>query len=472
MTMVRQSDMAPQADPNHAVRKQRVTRAVAVDCGAIRQLARLAADLLPGRRFIIVADANTFAAAGARSLESLRAAGLLAGEPCVLDGTPKVSPRVDDSARVADAVRRADAIPVAVGSGVINDLTKYAAALAERPYLSVATAASMDGYTASGAALLDRGFKRTFACPPPVALVADLDVIARAPAQMAAWGYGDLSGKTAAGGDWLLAEAVGEEPVDASAWDMVQGGLPDWLSAPEKISAADPEALRGLVQGLIVSGLAMQDYGTSRPASGSDHQFAHLWEMEKVSVGGIPVAHGACVGLGCIASLALFEWLLRCDLSRIDPVALARRQPDWTSVEREVRLAFPDPAIASNAVEEMWAKHHSPDRIAARLDRLRTRWADLKPRLQNLLPTPAQMSERLALLGGASTPEAIGLSRFALARDYARARLIRRRYTIFDVLVDLGCFEAAVSDLFAKGGYWFASMPADRSAMAKLARGS
>jgi glycerol-1-phosphate dehydrogenase [NAD(P)+] len=288
---------------------------------------------------------------------------------------------------------------------------------------------------------------------------------------MAAWGYGDLSGKTAAGGDWLLAEAAGEEPVDSLVWDMVQGGLLDWLSAPEKIADGDPEALRGLVQGLIASGLAMQDYGTSRPASGSDHQFAHLWEMEKVSVDGMPVAHGACVGVGCIASLALFEWLLRCDLSHIDPAAMARRQPDWTSVERGVRLAFSDPAVAANAIEEMRAKHHSTDRVAARIDRLKACWPGLKLRLQALLPTAAQMSERLVLLGGASTPEEIGLSRFKLARDYARARLIRRRYTILDVLADLGCFEVAVNDLFTKGGYWFSGLLADRVGMAKSSQG-
>ena len=460
--------MTAQSGLNQAGRKARITRAVVVERGAIGRVVGLAREILPGRRFLVVADSNTFAAAGRRVLEDLSAAGLIAGEPCILEGKPKVVPRVEHTARIAEAARKADAVPVAAGSGVINDLAKYAAALAERPYVCVATAASMDGYTASGAALLDQGFKRTFACPPPVAVVADLDVIAQAPAAMAAWGYGDLAGKTAAGGDWLLAEAAGEEQGDSGVWEMVQGGLPDWLSAPERIAVGDPEALRGLVQGLLVSGLAMQDYGTSRPASGSDHQFAHLWEMEKVSVGGMPVAHGACVGVGCIASLALFEWLIRCDLSRIDPAAMGRRQSDWSSVEREVRLAFPDPAIAANALEEMRAKHHPPDRIAARMERLRDRWADLRLRLQTLLPTPAQMSERLALLRGAGTPEEIGLSRARLAQDYARARLIRRRYTIFDVLTDLGCFDVAVNDLFAKNGFWFSDLAENTAPLAKL----
>ena len=89
-------------------------------------------------------------------------------------------------------------------------------ALAGLPYVSVATAASMDGYAASGAAMLDGGFKRTLACAPPIAIVADLDVIAKAPPRMAAWGYGDLAGKLIAGADWILADAAGEDPLDAS----------------------------------------------------------------------------------------------------------------------------------------------------------------------------------------------------------------------------------------------------------------
>lgn len=457
--------MTAQPGFNHAARKTRITRAVVVEQEAAAQAARLAGELLPRRRFLIIADANTLAAAGGQVRRDLGAAGLLAGEPLVLDGKPKVSPRVEHALRIAEALRATDAAPIAVGSGVINDLTKYAAALAERPYVCVATAASMDGYSASGAALLDRGFKRTFACAPPVAVIADLDVIARAPAAMAAWGYGDLAGKTAAGGDWLLAEAAGEEPIDGAVWEMVQGGLSGWLAAPDRVAAGEPEALRGLVNGLVMSGLAMQDYGTSRPASGSDHQFAHLWEMEGLTSGGVPVSHGACVGLGCIASLALFEWLCRCDLSRIDADALARQQPDWPSVEREVKHAFADAGVAANALEEMRAKRHPPEQIASRLRRIRERWPVLSARLRSTLPSAAQMQDRMARLGAGAVPEAIGLTRDDLARDYARARLIRRRYTIFDVLADLNCLDSAVADLFRTGGFWASeAMPAAQRA--------
>jgi glycerol-1-phosphate dehydrogenase [NAD(P)+] len=181
--------------------------------------------------------------------------------------------------------------------------------------------------------------------------------------------------------------------------------------------------------------------------------------MEGLTAGGVPVSHGACVGLGCIASLALFEWLCRCDLSRIDADALARQRADWPSVEREVKLAFADAGIAANALEEMRAKHHAPERIAERLRRVREQWPALSARLRHVLPSPAQMQDRISQLGGGAMPEAIGLTRDQLARDYLRARLIRRRYTIFDLLTDLNCLNSAVADLFRDGGFWGEAAP-------------
>ena len=152
--------------------------------------------------------------------------------------------------------------------------------------------------------MLDGGFKRTLACAPPIGIVADLEVIANAPARMAAWGYGDLAGKVIAGADWMLADAVGEEPLDETAFALVQDNVKGWLSGSDRIAAHDIEALRRLVDGLLIAGFAMQSHGNSRPASGSEHQLSHVWEMDRLTVDGEPAAHGACVGVGTVAMLA------------------------------------------------------------------------------------------------------------------------------------------------------------------------
>ena len=92
---------------------------------------------------------------------------------------------------------------------------KLAAHRTGRQYLCVATAASMDGYTAYGRRSRTTGSKQTFDCPAPRAVVADIDVIAAAPPELTASGYADLLAKITAGADWIVADALGVEPIDA-----------------------------------------------------------------------------------------------------------------------------------------------------------------------------------------------------------------------------------------------------------------
>ncbi|MEO6748342.1 MAG: iron-containing alcohol dehydrogenase, partial [Casimicrobiaceae bacterium] len=346
------------------------------------------------------------------------------------------------------------ALPIAVGSGVINDLTKYAAELAGRAYVSVATAASMDGYAASGAAMLDAGFKRTLACAPPIAIIADLDVLARAPAQMAAWGYGDLAGKVVAGADWMLADAVGEEPIDPQPLALVQDHIKGWLRDSNRIQSRDTEALRGLVSGLLIAGFAMQAHGNSRPASGSDHQIAHVWEMERLTVNGEPAAHGACVGIGTVAMLALYEWFLAQDV----PALAARRaqaaDDDGHAIEAELQTSFAEPSLVASAHAEMAAKLEHIGRRPLRLRTLGTAWPALRDRITTTLVPAATMEQWLSGCGAASHPTDLGVSLDKLAKDYRRARLIRRRYTLLDCLEDLGCLDAGIQALFTKEGFW------------------
>ncbi|MGH2816615.1 MAG: sn-glycerol-1-phosphate dehydrogenase, partial [Actinomycetota bacterium] len=228
----------------------------------------------------VVADATTWRVAGEQVQAGLEAAGQATQAPYRFPPDSVVLATYDNVERVRDALAGHDAVPVAVGSGSLNDIVKRAAHEAGRPYVVVATAASMDGYSAFGAAITRDGYKQTMTCPAPRAVVADLEVLAGAPPAMTASGYGDLLGKVTAGADWLVADALGVEPVDPQVWELVQGPLREAVGRPGELAAGDQEALERLVEGLVMSGLAMQAHASSRPASGAEHQFSHLWEME------------------------------------------------------------------------------------------------------------------------------------------------------------------------------------------------
>ena len=436
-----------------AVSRASVTREVDVGEDVIARLPALLGRLGSGSaRIQVVADRNTMRAAGERVVAVLDGSSNRVAPPIVLDETPRVKPRVETA--VALSERCEDAMPIAVGSGVVNDLVKYAAQRAGVPYVSVVTAASMDGYAASGAALLERGFKRTLDCAPPIGIVADVGTVTNAPSPMAAWGYGDLSGKLVAGADWTLADALAEDPIAAEPFAIVQDNVAHWLAHFDGIARGERDALRGLVVGLLVSGFAIQAHGNSRPASGSDHQFAHLWEMERLTVDGEPVAHGACVGVGAVAMLALYEWFVAQDAGGRAREWCNLREAQSTAIEDELAAAFTEPALLESARIETDAKRARASQRPARMRSLAEGWPQLRERLRERLMPPRALQQRLAACGAASHPQALGVSLAKLAADYRRARLIRRRYTLLDCLDDLGWLDHAIDALFASGGFW------------------
>ena len=395
----------------------------------------------------LIADENTWAAAGAAVQASLMANGI-ATRMHILPGKPRPKPTVELADDLRAVLAKDSATPIAIGSGVINDLVKYAAFQLNRPYLCVATAASMDGYTSAGAPLSDRGFKKTIPTRPARAVLADLDVIAAAPPAMLGWGYGDLAGKVPAGGDWIIADALGIEPLDDIAWPMVQDGLAGWLAQPERLAQGDRVALDGLFAGLTLIGLAMEAHGSSRPASGADHQIAHIWEMEDLSQNGERVSHGACVSVGCVAVLQLYDWLLAQDLAALDATKIVAAAPNPTQQAAIIRHAFGPGEIAERAVVETRAKAVDPKMHLARLTLLGQIWPDLAICLRaRLMPAPA-MIRRLQRIGAPSASTDIGVSRAHLRATIAKARYLRDRYTILDLLDETGLLSKAIDAVF------------------------
>src|SRR6185503_8735357 len=194
------------------------TRDVTIASGSLGLLPAVLRRTARAARYVVVADDNTWGAAGRQASQAIEAAGLALADPVVLSEKPRLKATAETARQLAERIGAASALPVAVGSGVINDLVKYAAELAGKPYVCVPTAASMDGYAASGAALREGGFKRTLACAAPVAVV--------------------------------------EEPLDPGPFAMVQDNLSAWLRHPAGVRDRDRTALDGLMRGLLMAGLA------------------------------------------------------------------------------------------------------------------------------------------------------------------------------------------------------------------------
>jgi glycerol-1-phosphate dehydrogenase [NAD(P)+] len=443
-----------------ALRDATDTGQVVIGPGALDAVGDVFGRSFGERPAVVVADATTWRVAGERVQRRLEAAGRGTEGPYLFPPEEFVRAEYGNVERLGRALAEHDAVPVAVGSGSLNDIVKLAAHQAGRPYLSVATAASMDGYTAFGAAITRAGYKQTMTCPAPRAVLADLEVLSGAPAGMTASGYGDLLGKVTAGADWLVADALGIEPIDATVWELVQGPLREAVGQPDALAAGDRGALERLVEGLVMSGLAMQAHASSRPASGAEHQFSHLWEMEGLGHDRRPpLSHGFKVGIGSVAVAALYERLLERDLGALDVEALRGAWPSPEAVRETVEAAHPIPGLGAAAVTETLAKHVDADQLGRRLALLADRWPALRDRLEAQLLPAERLRAMLRAAGCPTHPSEIGLSRSAFQDSYRRARMIRRRYTVLDLAAETGVLDELVGELFGPGGCWAADGP-------------
>lgn len=437
-----------------ALSSARETRALVVGSGVLGDVGRVFREQFPGSRAVIVADETTHSLIGGRVAAALASAHVGCVAPFIYTD-PALYAEFRFVEILEAALRDHDAIPVAVGSGTVNDLVKLSAHRTGRSgYLCVATAASMDGYTAFGASITYHGAKQTFNCPAPRAVVADIEVIRAAPPEMTASGYADLQAKITAGADWILADGLGVEPIEERAWDIVQGGLRDSLADPAGARAGDAAAIGPLVEGLMLGGFAMQWTKSSRPASGAEHQFSHLWDMEHHTHNGAAPSHGFKVGVATLAVTAFYEELLRRPLQQLDIECRVAQWPELADAETDVRQRFAGTDFLETALVETRAKHVSREALRTQLGQLHAAWPMLRTRLAAQLVPYAELKQRLVLVGAPTEPEQIGIARARLRDAFRRAYHIRRRFTVLDLAMRAGLLDDCVDAMFGHGGVW------------------
>ena len=400
------------------------TECFILDSGALAAVPGLCREFFPGRRPWIVADGNTWEAAGKGVLNSLREAGLTPVGPYLFPASPPLHAE-NRHVDTLVAAMPPDAVPVAVGGGTVNDLVKRAAFVAGRRYLCEPTAASVDGFTSSGASLVKDGLKQTLPCPAPLALAADTDVLKAAPPEMAAAGYADLAAKIPAGADWLIVDALGLEPIRPEVWQMVQPELRDRLS--------EPADLEKIFLGLAATGYAMQLYRDSRPASGAEHLVSHVWEME-----GSEASHGFKVGIGTLAVTAMMTEAFRLSAAELRRVASPPSGPEER--EREI-AALLSRGVYGDAAGIAMKKFLSGNELLERRSLIASKWEQMGERVLRQLIPFHEMKRQFQRAGCPVHPAEIGLARADFRDGFRRAQLIRKRYTVLDLAYEAGILE-------------------------------
>ena len=428
------------------------TKAFELGQGILWRVPALFNEYFSGRKAVLVADKNTWRVAGAQVFEALQAAGIPTEK--FLFEEDEFHADWDHIELLDKVLDESGAIAVSVGSGTINDLCKLTSHHHKQSYLTVPTAASVDGYTSFGASITYQNAKQTFDCPAPVAVVADVDVIAAAPKDMTAAGYADLAAKVPAGAEWMIADIVGAEPIQPAAWHVLQDCLDDLLSDPAGVAAGDPKAVADLFEGLILSGFAMQAARSSRPASCCDHLFSHILDMTHHRYKGKFVSHGFQVAIGTLTMCAVFDEFLKYDLSDIDVDACVAA---WPTLEEEQARAlkvfehFPAPRLGYDNIAK---KYGDAETVRRELSVVRDNWATLRERLAGQVWSFAKMQEMFKIAGAPYEPEHIGITRADIRDMFPIVQLMRWRYNLLDLAKRGRFYDRLVDSVFSKGGAW------------------
>lgn len=260
----------------------------------------------------LIADEQTHRVAGERLAARIQASGRRAAA-CLLPPNENGDVVADERTIVHCllGVPEDARLLVAVGAGTIHDVVRFAAHKMKLPFVSVPTAASVDGFTSSGAPLIIAGRKQTVPAVAPRALFADTEVLAAAPRRLAAAGFGDMLAKYTALFDWRFGHLMADEPYDAGLAEEMAQTVADCVDHAAQIASGNEEGIAVLMNSLIRSGLIMLKFGASHPASGAEHHLSHYWEMEHLREGKRQLLHGLKTGFAAVRIAELYHGFLR-----------------------------------------------------------------------------------------------------------------------------------------------------------------
>ena len=392
-------------------------------------LAQIASEITDGYQYLIVADQRTWEKAGEKVVGQLAKSKRQVSYFIVPDKDGE-EPTADDKTKdyLMENAPLAD-LYIAVGSGVINDLVKWVAYLQRKPYITVPTAASMNGYASANVAATVDGLKVLFHAEACRAVVANPDIINNAPQELTASGLGDVLAKSVSSADWKLNQLLFGDYYCQYAVDLLKDLEPVYLENPKQIRKKDPVALQALFEALFYSSIAMTMTGTSSPASGGEHLISHTLDMLAVRDNRKHDLHGRQVGVGSILTAAIYEKVMQLE------------KPVFYEVPQQVNHTFW--GTLSPVVDKEY--HQKLVRIQQAVDYLQqpANWQLFKKTIQPGLVPAIQLKKCLSEAGAAHRfkdirDDGIELQRDKFVEIVAHANQMRQRFTILDLAVILG----------------------------------
>lgn len=383
----------------------------------------------------IVCDHNTYQAAATRVQNVLDAAGI--AYTLFQFEQERVEPDEYAVGSLCMAFDPACDVVLAVGSGVINDCCKVLAKAMRLPSAVVATAPSMDGYASNSSSMIQNRVKVSLYNACPAAIIADTMIMKDAPKRMLQAGLGDMLAKYVALCEWRISRIVTGEYYCEQVAELMRGSLRKIVSVAPRLMERDPEVIGTVTEGLVLSGVAMAFAQISRPASGLEHYFSHLWEMFALDRGLPPELHGIQVGVGTLLCLHIYDRLRTLTPNR-KQAEQAMKDFSPAAWEQNVRRVFGGAAqTLIDSENSQWHKN-DPAKHQQRLTKILTHWEELKQIMADELPNTQSIQTLMEGLHMPIHPAEIGEDEQDTHDAFLCSRDIRDKYLTSSLLWDLG----------------------------------
>ena len=415
---------------------------VIIEAGAIKRLPELLSRYSITKPFLL-ADANTWKAAGERVLAVLEAEGMTSSRYVFESGALEPDEHTVGSA-VMHMDYSCDAV-IAIGSGVINDTGKILASMTKTPYIIVGTAPSMDGYASKTSSMSRDGLKVSINTRCADVIIGDLDVLCAAPEKMLISGLGDMVAKYVSICEWRIAHLLVGEPYCEAIASLVRASLDLCVKNARLLMQRDPQAVKAVFEGLVVCGAAMEFAGLSRPASGVEHYFSHVWDMRGLEFGTQVSTHGIQCAIGTVLALRLYEEIRKTKPDRKKALAFAYNF-DFEAWSKELRSFLGTGAETMIRAEAKEGKYDLR-KHKTRLDQIISNWAALLSVMDEELPAAEDIERLLEMIGAPKEAQEIGISGDLLPMSFKATKDIRDKYVLSRLCWDLGVLDELADSL-------------------------
>ncbi len=396
-----------------------------------------------GHKAFLLADAHTYAAAGARVCSLLDAQKIPYSLYVLSQG--EVEPDEMTAGSIAMHYDVSCDIVVGIGSGVINDMGKLIAAVSDHPYIIVATAPSMDGFASATSSVSRDGLKVSLPTKGANCVIGDTEILAAAPARMLAAGVGDMIAKYISLTEWKLAHIIVGEYYCQTVCDIVNHSLQSVVSHAEGLAKREPAAIEAVMEGMVLAGIAMNYADMSRPASGVEHYFSHVWDMRHLEFGASCPAdlHGIQCGVATLLSLRVYEQIkaLTPDREKAKAHAAAFDCEVWFTQMRRFLGRGAESMIAAETEDGKY----NVVRHAERLEVILAHWDEIVAEIDKM-PTYDDVKRVLETVGAPTTAAELGHDEEVVRMSLLAAKDIRDKYVASRLLWDLGELDGIITD--------------------------